>query len=413
MKRILPIVSWLLAVLILAAADGCGSNPHVEGARLDLRNKDYQRAIDNINKALENEPDNSEALVLKGDILFEMLSETSDDAERTGYVGELTGAYTQAVILDPENLSHVTRQRSALYDNEIVLALEAYRDADQLGGHERSNRFMTAARHFRNASMIIPDSVDALVNEAHAYYNAGEAQEAADTYEAAIALGHTDRRLFVYLAKTYDLMAIELADPKTQPTYYSQMVRTLENAREQYPDDEEIRMLLLNAYAMSEMTEEALPFFEEIFPLEQDNKTYLYNYGTLLLRQGDHENAIQMLLRAVTLDSSYVNALFNLGAAYVNNGVSVDRRYQEVQDSLLRGGGLTSQEVARLEDEKVTLEQSKTELFRRAITHLESARNLLENSLADTSDVCGALYRAYANANQRSRAEEARVCARQ
>ncbi len=414
MKRILPTINWFLVVLLLGAAGGCGSNPNVKGARFDLRNKDYQRALENINKALETEPDNAEAHVLKGDILAELLSETSYDEERTGYVGEMVGAYTQALMLDPENLSHVTRQRSRLYGNEFVLAMEAYRDADQSGGRERADRFVTAARHFRNASMILPDSVDALINEAYAYYNAGAAQEAADAFEAAIALGNKDRKLFIYLAQTYDLMAMELADSQTRPAYYREMIRVLEMAREQYPSDEEIRRLLLNAYAASDMTTEAKSFYEEIFPMEQDDPIYLYNYGTLLLRQEDHEGAIRMLQKAVVLDSSYVNALFNLGAAYVNYGVSVDGQYRTVENSLRNGARrLSSQETARLEDQKNTLEQSKSNLFRQAIVHLEAARELMESDLSDTSGVCDALYRAYAQTNQRSRAEEARVCAGQ
>jgi len=414
MKRDFPNLRWLLVILVFSAVVGCRSNPNVEGARLDLRNKNYQRALDNINKALETKPNNAEAQLLKGDILLEILSEVSDNTERTGYVGELTGAYAQAVMLDPQYLSHVTRRRSALYESEILLGMEAHKDADQLGGHERANLFMTAAQHFRNASMAIPDSVGALINEAHAYYSAGEAQEAANTYEVAIALGHTDRELFVYLAKTYELMAVELSDPQTQPTYYWQMIQSLEVARKHYPEDEEIRRLLLNAYAMSDMTDEALPFFEEILPMEQDNQIYLYNYGTLLLRRGDHEDAIELLLKAVKLDSLYMNALFNLGAAYVNHGIHVAHQHQAVQDSL-RGNNrrLSSQEVDQLEDRKVALEQSKDELFRQAITHLESAKDLLENEMEDLRNVCHALYLAYARIGQNSRAEEYNLCAEQ
>ncbi|MCY4159902.1 MAG: tetratricopeptide repeat protein [Bacteroidetes bacterium] len=414
MKRLFPTLSWLFVVFVLVVAAGCASNPNIEGARLDLRNKNYQRALDNINEALETEPGSAEALVLKGDIISEMLSQISDDDERAGYIGELASSYAQAVALDPQYLPHVTRQRSTLYSNEFVLAMEVYRDADQLGGRERSDRFKMAARHFRNASMMIPDSVSALINEAHAYYGAGEAQDAADAYEAAIALGHTDRELFIYLARTYELMALELADPEAQPIYQSQMIRSLELARKLYPEDEEIRKLLLNAYAVSEMTEEALPFFEQILSEEQDNQIYLYNYGTLLLKREDYEGAIELLQKAVRLDSSYVNALFNLGAAYVNHGVYVDHQYKAVEDSLQGNtGGLAAQEIARLENRKLILEQSKTELFGRAITHLESAKDLLEKDLADISGVCHALYLAYAQTNQRSRAEEANICARQ
>ncbi|MCY4225635.1 MAG: tetratricopeptide repeat protein [Bacteroidetes bacterium] len=409
MKSIQPILILLMVVSIAIASGGCATNPNIAGARLDLRNKDYSRALTNINQALVGEPDNSEALLLKGDILSEMLSDVTDESDRTGFVGELTGAYALAVALDSENMTHVNAQLSRLYNAEFVRGMETFRDAGLLAGKERALRFTSAARHFRNASMMIPDSVNALINEAHAYYNGGKAQDAVDAYESVIALGHTDRELFVYLARTYELMAVELADPETQPDYYNQMIRVLETARKLYSQDEEVRILLLNAYAMSEMTSDALPFFEEIYPLEQDNQVYLYNYGTLLLRQQDYEGAITKLSQAVSLDSSYVNALFNLGAAYVNHGVSVDKKLQQVTDSLQYR--LTPQVTSRLQDQQASIEKSKAELFGHAITNLESAKSLLENDLGDTRGVCHALYIAYAQTNQRSRAEEARICA--
>ncbi len=411
MKRNLGAIGCLSIVLILASVSGCASNPNLEGAQINLRNKDYQRALTNINLALEAEPHNSEALLLKGDILSEMLPDIYDSDERTEHIGKLTGVYAQAVRLDPENSSQVTRQRTALYRNEFSLAMEAYRDADQLGGHERADRFMTAARHFRNASMILPDSVDALINEAHAYYSAGEVLEAAEAYESAIALGNTERKLFIYLARTYELVANELADPQIQPKYYREMVRTLKTALDNHPNDDEIRKLLLNAFASSDtMTAEALPFFEENLAAEKNNQVYLYNYGTLLLRQEDYEGAITMLSNAVVLDSSYTNALFNLGAAYVNLGVQAEQDYQAVENSL-QSSGIGTQEIARLEAQKTELEQSKTKYFSQAITHLETARRLIETELEDPADVCRALYIAYSQTDQRSRAEEARFCA--
>lgn len=414
MKYVLPACSWLLVILILAAVNGCGSNPNVEGARFDLRNKDYQRALTNIHKALETEPNNSEALLLKGDILAEMLTETYQHEERTGYIGELAGAYAQALMLDPRYTDHITDQRSRLYTHEFGLAMEVYRDAEQLGGRDRANQFAVAADHFRNASMMIPDSVNALINEAHAYYNAGKAQEAVDAYETALGLGHTDRELFIYLARTYELIATELAEARTQPGYYRQIVRTLNEARAHHPEDEEIRKLLLHAYAMSDLTSEALPFYEEIYPKEKQNQVFLYNYGTLLLNQQAYEAAIPMLASAVALDSSYMNARFNLGAAYVNQGVAVNQQYQAASDSLNHPSRrLAPQEVARLEARITSLETFKAELFGQAIPHLESARQQIENDLGDISSICHALYIAYAQTNQKSRAEEASICAKQ
>ncbi|MCY4170319.1 MAG: tetratricopeptide repeat protein [Bacteroidetes bacterium] len=409
MKHLLSFLAYSIVITVIAT--GCGSNPNIEGARLELRNKDYPRALRNINRALINDPDNSEALVVKGDIIAEMLSDVSNETQRTEYIGELNGAYAQAVLLDPDHLAYITRQRSTLYANEFGLAMETFKDAGLLAGRERANLFDKAARYFRNASMISPDSINALINEAHAFYNAGKAQDAVDAYESVIALGHTDRELFIYLARTHELMAMELSDPETQPEHYGHMIRVLKIAKDLYPKDEEIRKLLLNAYSMSEITPDALPFFEEVYQLEQQNPVFLYNYGTLLLRQEDYEGAIKKLSDAISLDSSYVNAHFNLGAAYVNHGVSVDQQYQAVVDSLQRSH--TQNETNRLENRQSLLKQSKDELFNLAIQHLEITKQLMENDLEDVHDVCHALFIAYAQTNQRSNAEEARVCASQ
>ncbi len=409
MKRLLSCFCHLIAVIIIAT--GCRTNPYIEGARFDLRGKDYPQALSKINKALINNPDNSEALVLKGDIIAELLAGVSDETQRTDYVGELSGAYARAVLLDERNLDYVNRQRAVLYSNEFALAMETFKDAGLLAGRERANLFSTAARYFRNASMMSPDSVDAFINEAHAYYNAGMAQDAVDAYESVIALGHRDRELFIYLARTHELMAMELSDPESQPEHYGHMIRILEVARGHYPKDEEIRKLLLNAYSMSEATLDARPFFEEVYQLEKHNPIFLHNYGTLLLRQHDYEGAIKLLSEAVSMDSSYVNARFNLGAAYVNQGVWVDEKYRAVSDSLQ--GRLTQNETKHLENRQSLLRQSKDELFNFAIQHLEMAKRLMENDLEDTRSVCHALVIAYAQTNQRLHAEQARACASQ
>lgn len=402
-KRILQVV----ACVILVCVAGCAMNPNLQGARGDLDNKDHQRALRKINRALETAPNNPEVHQLKGDILYEIVFELPDTLDRTRYLPDLVRAYRRAQDLDPGRSVHVTKQLSTLYDNEYSLGLSVFLEADQLGGRRRANRFMRAAQYFRNASIIFPDSSEARLNEATAYYNAGEAPKAALTYERAIALGSTGRDLFTYLARTYELMGTEVNDFETQQGYFRSMVRTLQTARKYHGEDKEIRMMLLNAYAMSGLDQEALSFFEEVFPLEKENQVYLYNYGTLLLRRGDNKGAIHKLSHAVALDSSYAKAVFNLGAAYVNHGFDVYKQLEAVRDSLQMEG----QNRGSMEIRMAALDRDRKELFQQAIIHLESARYLLENEPEGIASVCRALYQAYAQMNQRARAEEANTCA--
>ena len=78
MKRFPLLLALLFGGFLLIAADGCSSDPNVEGAKLDLKNKDYDRAMENIGKALESNPENAEALELKGQILQEQAFAVQD-----------------------------------------------------------------------------------------------------------------------------------------------------------------------------------------------------------------------------------------------------------------------------------------------------------------------------------------------
>ena len=414
MKQAKLLLICPLVAVLLVAADGCGSNPNVEGAKLDLRNKDYMRALENVNKALDSDPDNPEALFLKGDVLSEMLPDIVDKRERADYIYAMVGAYRRGLELDPAWPTQVARRLQGIYLTEFNSGIEVYNRAELLPGRVRVDAFTDAARHFRNASTIFPDSGDAYLNEAASYFGAGLMGDAAEAYEMALAVGLTDREIYIYLSKTYELLALEWADDTERADYFQAMAETLELGLDQHPDDRELRALLLNAYVYADHPDRALSFYARELPSERENKVFLYNYGTLMLREADYDGAIAMLSMAVSLDSAYVNARFNLGAAYINKAVDIDANYRAVDDTLLtRRAEMPAFRIARMESRLAELDQRKRGLFEQAIEHLEMARVLIERQqdLGEMEDVCRALYRAYAQINEGEKAEALTPCA--
>ncbi len=101
MKRLCLYLVVLLGGFLLIGAPGCTSDPNVEGAKLDIKNKDYDRAYENITKALETDPDNAEAHDLKGQILQEQAFATSDAAQHGALIQEMVASYNRSVELDP------------------------------------------------------------------------------------------------------------------------------------------------------------------------------------------------------------------------------------------------------------------------------------------------------------------------
>ena len=59
--------------------------------------------------------------------------------------------------------------------------------------------------------------------------------------------------------------------------------------------------------------------------LEPQNKYYHYDYGVLLLDAGQFEEAEKQFKSAVNIDSTYENALYNLGVTYIKWGTAINK----------------------------------------------------------------------------------------
>ena len=126
MTRFPLFVCFLFAGFMLIGADGCSSDPNVEGAKLDLKNKDYDRALQNLETALATNPDNVDALELKGRVLGEMILGIREIDEHTRLLIEMLDAYDRALILDPTLEPTITQAIRIAYSNEFAMGSQAF-----------------------------------------------------------------------------------------------------------------------------------------------------------------------------------------------------------------------------------------------------------------------------------------------
>jgi len=92
-------------------------------------------------------------------------------------------------------------------------------------------------------------------------------------------------------------------------------------AAEVYPDDASLTTVLTNTYIAAGKEQEASEAFKAAAEKNPSNKDYQYDYGVILLKQNNFQSAIDQFRKTLTLDSLYWNAVYNLGATYVNWGV--------------------------------------------------------------------------------------------
>ncbi len=361
MKRFSFVCALLVGGLLLVGANGCSSDPNVEGAKLDLRNQDYDRALENVNSALESNPDNAEALELKGRILQELLVETSDIEEHSRLVSEMSDVYTRAQEIDPSMQPIIEQRLRLAWVNEFQQGIEAFNQ-----GQTDQSAYLRAARHFENTTHIAPDSAGGYVNQAYALINADRQEEAIAPLERAIERGDTSPELYIRTASLYSMTDQQ-----------DEAVRILREAREVHPTDADIQAQLLNAYVVADRMDEAMQDYENLVAAQPGNKFYRYNYGSLLLEAERHDEAIEHLREATRIDPYYPAAQFNLGAAYINRAVDLRERINALDDQLReQRSSLSSQEIQRRETEIEDMVAEQRGLFAEAIGPLEAALDL-------------------------------------
>ena len=396
MKRYSIFFLLFLGGFMLMGANGCSSDPNIEGAKLDLRNKDYDRALENVNSALERDSENAEAHDLKARILQEQAETVSDPVEHRRMVEEMLAAYDRAVELDPELQEDVSQRLRLAYYNEFRRGIDQFNR-----GSENQAAYSEAAEFFELAGRIQPDSAGAFVNRAFALLNAGQSADAIEPLETAIEKGDTQPETFIFLA--------ELHVGQNQP---ERAIEVLQQAVEVHPGNSDIQAQLLNAYVQSGEIDQAMTEYVRAVEQDPQNKLYRYNLGSLLLEAERYDEAIEHLSQAVAIDPAYANAQYNLGAAYVNTAVDVSEEISALDDSLRADrAGLSDAQIQQREQEIEELATSRRGFFEQAVPPLETAKDLMEQSGEDPTQVCQALFSAYVQTDQQEKAESIAVCA--
>ncbi len=377
-------------------APGCSSDPNVEGAKLDLRNQDYDRALENIAEALARDPANAEAHELKGQVLQAQSAEVTDPEAYVSMIHEMIEAYDQAVAADPGLESSVSRSLTMAYADVFRKGIQAFNR-----GSDNSDEFGPAAEYFGLAVEIRPDSSGPYVNQAFAFLNAGMEEEAIAPLEMAIEKGDTQKNTLLFLGDIYNRRGNQ-----------EKAMEVFGQAAELYPEDADIQSQLLNLYVQTGQAEQAMAEYEAALEQDPNNETLLYNYGSLLLEAEQFDDAIHYLGRAAEAGPDYANAHFNLGAAYINKAVALNEQISAMDDALREErADLEADEISAREAEMDVLVEERRGLFEEALAPLTQAHEIIGANGEDPTSICQALYTAYVQTNQMDMVETVTECA--
>ena len=379
MRFRLPFLPALLLVaLVTGGADGCSSDPNVEGAKLNYRSGEYDEALRNLDTALESNPDNVEALALKAEILREKMDK-APVAERGMMIPDLQEAVERAFTLapeDPDVMAARTNAWAAMMNNgNTTLRNESTPASD-------------AIPFFEGAVSIYPDSTGGHFGLGLAHLLNSDAAQAAEALQTAVQQQPDYTNASIYLARAY--LSLDRG---------SDALDVLSAARENIaaddPDGDRLNQEYLNALAASGQTDRAINEFETEIGNYPDDAMIRYNYGTLLLGVDRFMDAAEQFQAAVDLDPENADAHYNLGVANLREAGRVETAAGELD--------LSQQE------EYDALIAQRDEHIEAALEALVVARDLTTE--ANRPTVCNSLMTIYNSLGRADEAEEAAECA--
>ena len=156
----------------------------------------------------------------------------------------------------------------------------------------------------------------------------------------------------------------------------------MKKAQVMFPGDADISESLMKGYIGAEREEEARVLLMERVKKYPDSKVDHYNLGVFLLKDSSFADAITEFKTALSLDSAFSDALYNIAATYVNWGV--------VEQTKLKAEG---------KDDDV----SYKEKFKMALPYLENVVNMKKNDVM----MWELLGQVYANLNMKEKALQA------
>jgi tetratricopeptide (TPR) repeat protein len=293
-------------------------------ARVYIQNKNYDKAIEALNKEVAKNPKSDEGYYTLGLIYAE-----KEDADN------MVTSYDKSLAISNRYVKEIAASRKAFWGNSFNKAIGYFNKALGAKTKDTVNLFYEkSAVYFQSAVKAEPDSADTYKNLAYVYFNLGRTDDAISPLTKLISLKKTPEG-FRHLGQLYYNKGVEAranydktkvaADSVTALANFNKAIEVLEDGRKNNPGDQDILVLLSNA----NKAEIALGTFQEGVKANPENKYYRYNLAVLLLGKNQYPEAIEQFKAALTIDPEYLNAIYNIAVCYVKWGVQLQKQADE------------------------------------------------------------------------------------
>ncbi len=196
----------------------------------------------------------------------------------------------------------------------------------------------------------------------------------------------------------------ELLEKKER--YEEAALAGIKKGRENYPEDIELIFSEANFYLLTGRTQEAREILDLAIERDPENPSLHFAFGAnyeemyedeLLSeeeREEAFEEAVQAYERAIELDDEYVDAYYNLGALYFNEGIKV---FEAAEEELRETRDFEQYREAEQEFQEHWLE---------AQPYMEQAKELIDRDHPRFRPIVISLFQLYARTDQNEKQQE-------
>ena len=326
-------------------------NGYREIARYYANANEFDKAIQYLNKGLEQHPDSAESLVMLGSIYLSQ-GKNSEGAAAYKKLFEISNGNVQilrelaGVLFEREDY-----KEAASVLEELAKKAQPDRVSQVLLGSSyfQIKRYSDAIRIFNEVLARVPDDVDARFYLAESYAGIGRYEDAAKIYEGLLRDKENPGAL-----KNRAVFMEHLAGVLLDLENYERAISLYEEVAKITPTPPNARFNLLNAYRISEQYDKGIARSKEFLEQNPDNIYISMIYARILADSGRKKECVDYLAKLLQAHPDSLPIYIVLSEIYRS-----DKRYSDAEKVLLSG-------EERIKSPETAVEQLK---FHRATTY--------------------------------------------
>jgi tetratricopeptide (TPR) repeat protein len=327
-KKLFPVLIFFVGIVF--SGYQCSST-ELTSAKLYIQQKNYDKAIEALQKEVQKNPKSDEGYYLMGVVYGEQEKYT-----------EMVDAYNKSIAVSNKFSENITDSKKYFWANLFNRGVAYYQRGAKTTDEDSVKLFYDKSiEAFNSAIEIEPDSADTYKNLAFVYMSSMQYDKAISPLEKLIEKeqsldGYKFLSEILYskgieYKNKYDTDKI-VADSLEAMKYFDRAISVAEEGRKKYPDDPDLLLTLSNSYITADKIDVAIEAFKTGVERQPTNPYFKYNYGVLLLGKNDFAGAEEQFKKALEIDPEYYNASYNLAVTYVRWGVQINKIADEKGD---------------------------------------------------------------------------------